>query len=284
MKRKSEELNRMPILIPPKTRAKYEKLKKRLSSLGGAVVAFSGGVDSSFLLAVAHDVLGEKVLAVIACSETYPNAESRKARQLAKKIGARVRVIQTRELDNPSFRENSPFRCYFCKKELFTSLKKIAAEENIPWVLDGANWDDRQDFRPGSQAAHELGVLSPLQEVKLTKEEIRLLSRWLGLPTWDKPSLACLASRIPYYIEIDQKTLEKIAQAEAMLQRAGFKQVRVRHHGEKIARLEVLPEDFSRLISSPRREKLVRQLKSLGYVYITLDLEGYRSGSLNQLL
>lgn len=270
--------------IPKKTMTKYEKLKKLLSTLGGAVVAYSGGVDSTLLLRTAREVLGNKVVAVVASSETYPESEVKVALRLARRMGVRVRQIKTEELANPSFSSNPPDRCYYCKQELFSALKNVAAEEGVPYVLDGANWDDRRDFRPGAKAARELGVRSPLQEVGLSKEEVRLLSRWLGLETWDKPSLACLASRFPYSFAINPENLQRVGQAELWLRKAGFRQVRVRHHGDDIARIEVMPEEIPLFFDPRKRKRLVRRLKSLGYTYITLDLEGYRSGSMNELL
>lgn len=272
------------MVIPKKTLTKLEKLKKLLASLKGAVVAYSGGVDSTLLLRVAREVLGERVVAVVASSETYPESEVRQALTLARRMGVRVRSIKTEELANPAFSSNPPDRCYYCKQELFSALKRVAAEEGLPYVLDGANWDDRRDFRPGARAARELGVRSPLQEVKLSKEEIRLLSRRLGLETWDKPSLACLASRFPYFVSIKAENLKRVEQAELLLRKAGFKQVRVRHHGDEIARIEVLPEEIPLFLEPRTRKRLVRGLKSLGYSYITLDLEGYRTGSLNEPL
>lgn len=276
--------NNQKISPPPKSLAKYEQLKKLLTSMGGAVVAYSGGVDSTFLLKVAHEVLKDKVLAVVATSLTYPEDEVRQAIQLAQKMGVRVRLVETREMENPAFSANPPDRCYHCKQELFSMLKTIAAEEGFSFILDGTNYDDRKDYRPGARAARELGVRSPLAEVKLRKEEIRLLSRWLRLPTWDKPSLACLASRFPYFTEIKPERLAKISKAEAILRNLGFKQVRVRHQSDELARIEIEPEEFSLIIDPIIRKKIVKRFKSLGYIYITLDLEGYRSGSLNLAL
>ncbi len=281
---KEEKRMNSPVSIPRETTAKYEKLKKLLGSFGGVAVAYSGGVDSTLLLRVAREVLGDKVVAVVASSETYPDSEVKAALRLARRMGVRVRHIKTEELANPSFSSNPPDRCYYCKQELFSALKQVADEEGLPYVLDGANWDDRRDFRPGAKAARELGVRSPLQEVRLSKEEVRLLSRWLGLETWDKPSLACLASRFPYFVSINPENLKKVGQAEIWLRKAGFKQVRVRHHGDDIARIEVLPEEIPLFLDPGKRKRLVRRLKSLGYTYITLDLEGYRTGSMNESL
>lgn len=266
---------------PKRIMAKYERLKKLLAQMPAALVAYSGGVDSTFLLRVASEVLKDNVFAVVASSPIYPQREIREALALAKKMGVKVRVIETKEMANPHFLANPPDRCYFCKKELFSRLKEIGLQENRPFILDGTNYDDYKDYRPGSQAAKELEVCSPLAEVKLRKDEIRVLSRWLGLPTWNKPSMACLASRFPYFVEITPERLEKVAKAEEVLRRLGFTQVRVRHHGDDLARLEILPEQFPLIINPRIRKMIINQLKSLGYLYITFDLEGYRSGSLN---
>jgi len=246
-------------------------------------VAFSGGVDSTFLLKVAHDVLGENVLAVIASSETYPQREEKEALRLAKELNVRFRIIHTHELENPDFVNNPPQRCYFCKKELFSRLKHIAESEAIPYILDGSNYEDISDFRPGAKAAEEIGVRSPLKEVRLVKNEIRQLSWKLGLSTWEKPSFACLSSRFPYYTEIDVKSLRQIDQAEDYLRELGFSQFRVRHHGQ-IARIEIAPNEFPTIIKKGIREKIIRNFKRFGYVYITFDLEGYRTGSMNEPL
>lgn len=269
--------------LNPALERKYKQLKTILQEMGGLVVGFSGGVDSTFLLKTAQEILGDKVLAVIASSETYPPREIEEAIKLVRAWGVRYKLIETHELQDPNFRRNPPQRCYYCKKELFSQLKKIAQEEGLPWVVDGSNYDDLQDFRPGTRARDELGVRSPLQEARLTKEEIRYLSRLAGLPTWNKPSFACLASRFPYYSEINEEVLIKIAQAEEFLRSQGFKQVRLRHHGA-LARIEVSPEDIPRFLEAKLRQKVVQRLKNLGYQYVTIDLEGYRTGSMNEVL
>ncbi len=262
---------------------KYERLKAELEKMGKVLVAFSGGVDSSLLLKVASDVLGKNVLAVVAKSGTYPGREVERAGKFAKRFKVRHKIISTHELESPDFLRNPPERCYHCKKELFGRLASIAREEGIPFILDGSNHDDRLDFRPGAKAARELGVRSPLREAGLTKAEIRVLARRLKLPTWDKPSLACLASRFPYHTRIETKSLKRIGAAEDFLQQLGFRQVRVRHHGP-VARIEVEPGEFSRFLKKGLTKRISSRFKKLGYSYVSLDLDGYRTGSMNETL
>jgi uncharacterized protein len=269
--------------IPEETQQKFNELKTVLKEMGSALVAFSGGVDSTFLVKVAQNILGDQILAVIASSESYPKSETQGALEIAKELGVPYMVIRTRELDNPDFANNPPDRCYHCKSELFSRLKAIAAEKGLSFVLDGSNVDDLGDYRPGLQACEELGIRSPLKEVRLGKSEIRMLSRHMNLPTWNKPSLACLASRFPYNSVIDKASLEQVAKAEEYLWSLGFSQVRVRHHGP-IARVEVDSEGVHRLLEPTFRAKIVEKLKHLGYAYVTLDLAGYRTGSMNEPL
>ena len=253
-------------------------VKSILSSMGEVLIAYSGGVDSTLLLKIAKEVLGDKVLAVTARSETYPEEEIEAAVELAKSLGVKHQIIETKELEDERFISNPSDRCYFCKQELFSNLIKMA---NGSFVLDGAHFDDLKDHRPGKKAAEELGVRSPLQEAKLTKEEIRAVSRELNLPTWNKPSLACLASRFPYGMRLTRENLKKVAEAERYLKSLGLKQVRVRHHSDS-ARIEVPKENIPLLFK--KHKEIIGKLKNLGYTYITVDLEGYRSGSMNEVL
>ena len=269
--------------LKTETLSKFESLKSILKNMGTVLVGFSGGVDSSLLLKTAQEVLGDRVLAVIAKSETYPEKEQEEAVRLAEEWNVRLKIIQTDELDNPEFVQNPPTRCYFCKSELFSKLKEIASSEGILFVCDGANYEDLDDFRPGAKAAEELGVRSPLKEAGLVKDEIREISRWMGLPTWNKPSLACLSSRFPYNTEIDRDSLKQISLAEDYLRSKGFTQVRVRHHGQ-IARIEVEPDEIVIMMDPELRRDVVENLKAFGYSYVTLDLAGYRTGSMNEPL
>lgn len=247
------------------------------------LVAYSGGCDSTLLLNVAHDVLGDAVMAVTARSETYPSREYEEAREVARALGVKHITIDTSELSVEGFSSNPPDRCYFCKAELFQKLLDVASENGLRFVADGASLDDASDHRPGMRAAAELGIVSPLKEARLTKEDIRQISRSLGLSTWNKPSFACLASRFPYGEEITPEKLKMVEEAEDFIRGLGFRQVRVRHHGST-ARIEVPEGDIDRFLEKGVREKVASRLKEIGYVYVSLDLRGYRSGSLNEVL
>jgi len=262
---------------------KAANLKKIIHDMGTVLIAFSGGVDSTFLAVTAHEVLGNKSLAVFASSPVAPPMEKEDAASIARQFGLNFRTIDSREMDNPDFVANPPERCYYCKKELFSELKPIAMEEGLAWIADGTNADDLGDYRPGRKAGYEADIRSPLLEAGLTKDEIRKLSKEKGLPTWDKPASPCLASRIPYGIAVTAETLYKIAQGEIYLRSLGLRQLRLRHHGD-IARIELDEKDMERVMKVDVRRGIVEHLKKLGYKYITLDLTGYRTGSLNEVL
>ena len=265
------------------TKQKYNKLQRLLKDMGSLVLAYSGGVDSTFLLKVAKDALGDNVLAVTAVSPTYTQEEYERACKTARSLDVRYLSIQTNELENPEFLKNSPYRCYYCKKELFQKLRTIADQEGISFVADASNQDDYSDFRPGRIAAKEAGIRSPLIEAGLKKNEIRALSRKMGLQTWDLPAMACLASRFPYGESLTLEKIKRVDQAEKFLRDLGFQHVRVRSH-DKIARIEVYANLAHKLAHLELGLKVVRELKRLGFVYVTLDLEGYRTGSLNEVL
>jgi uncharacterized protein len=260
---------------------KWDRLKGLLQEMQCAVVAYSGGVDSSLLLKAAAGVIGPNIVAVTADSETYPTGELAEAKDFARSLGVTHRILRTSELQSEEFAANPPERCYFCKKELFGKLKQIAETEGIPFVLDGSNTDDLKDYRPGGRAAAEFGVRSPLREAGFSKSDVRACARLLNLPVWDKPSLACLSSRIPYGTRITSELLKTIQAAEDHLHVLGFRQVRVRHHGDT-ARIEIDEEDFPKLLAADATGKVVAELKRLGYTYVCLDLEGYRTGSMNE--
>jgi len=257
------------------------QLRARLASLGSVVVAFSGGTDSAYLAYVASSTLGDRALCVTAESASYPARHRKIATDLAAQFHLRHEFIRTAEIDNPDYRANAPDRCYHCKRELFTHLTSLAHERGFEAVLDGANADDRGDYRPGRQAARELGVLSPLDDANLTKDEIRELSRHAGLPTWNLPASACLSSRIPYHSEVTPEKLRMIERAEEVLRALEFRIFRVRHH-DNLARVELGPDEMMRALDPVVREALVRDIKAAGYQYVALDLQGYRMGSLNE--
>ena len=266
-----------------KARSKKDDLIHYIENLGSLIVAYSGGVDSTFLLAVAHQVLGEKVLAATATSATYPSQEKEEAVQFATKQGINHVVFESDETCLPAFSENSPDRCYHCKKLLSQELLQIAKERGISNIALAANIDDLGDYRPGITAAEEMGMIEPLMEVKLTKEEIRFLSKEMDLPTWDKPAMACLASRIPYGEPVTDEKLKMVEEAESFLARNGFCQFRVRHHGD-VARIEVDIADLKKIMDKTLREKIVERFKDIGFLHIALDLEGYVTGSMNRAL
>lgn len=262
---------------------KYQRLQRTLRDLRSLAVGFSGGVDSTLLLRVAHDELGDRVLAVTAASEMHPAAELEAAKALAAEIGAPHVVIETSPLELACVRANPPDRCYHCKRALLTRIARVASERGIDRVADGTNADDADAYRPGLRAAEELGVLRPLQDAGLTKADLRGLSRELGLPTWDKPAYACLATRFPYGHELRPAELRMVEAAEDFLRELGFRQCRVRHHGS-VARIEVEPGRVADAAAPETAVRIVRRLREIGFRYVTLDLQGYRSGSFDARL
>jgi pyridinium-3,5-biscarboxylic acid mononucleotide sulfurtransferase len=273
----------MSVELRVDARTKLAELERLLRDMGRVLVAYSGGVDSTFLLRVAADTLGDDALGVTARSDSYPERELEEATRLAQEMGARHLVVDTHEMETESYVANPNNRCYFCKTELWDTLGPIASQQGFTAMVDGFNADDVGDYRPGAMAAKEHGVRSPLLEAGLTKQEIRALSREMGLATWDKPAMACLSSRVPYGERITREKLEQIDRAENLLRELGYRQLRVRHHGD-VARIELATEDMPRFFAEGLAEPIARRIKELGFQYVTLDLLGYRSGSLNEVL
>jgi len=266
------------------TSQKLDRLQEILRAMESVAIGYSGGVDSTLLLKVAVDILGPHAVAMIGKSATYPTREFEEAMTLAKSIGAKTLIVDTEETDNLKFRENPADRCYYCKTELFAKLGTIARQEGLRWIADGTITDDLQDFRPGMKAKSENGVRSPLLEAELTKGEVREISRHLDLPTWDKPSFACLSSRFPYGTAITIENLNRVNDAETIFRDYGFRVFRVRFHDSNTARIELATAEISRLLDEHLRSELVRKMKALGFIYITLDLQGYRTGSMNEVI
>ena len=261
---------------------KYESLKLYIKKLGSVAVAFSSGVDSTFLLYAAHDALGDRAIALTGVSYSFPAREKNESEEFCEKLGVKQIYIETDELSMPEYASNPKDRCYYCKKNLFSQMLETAKAQGIEYVAEGSNLDDEGDYRPGLKAIAELKVLSPLRDVGFTKAEIRAMSEKLGLPTASKPSFACLASRVPYGETITKEKLGKIEQAEQLLLEEGFSQFRVRIHGEDLARIELLPEDINRMLDEELRLRIYDKLKSFGFSYVSLDLRGYHMGSMNE--
>jgi uncharacterized protein len=269
--------------LPRTLLAKEEALLARLGQAGRVMVAFSGGVDSSYLAWAAHRALGDDCLSVTAVSPSYPDSHRAMAEQIVEQFGLRHRFVDTHEMERSAYRANAPDRCYHCKSELFETMDRLGAELGFDRVSYGVNTDDTSDYRPGQRAADEHGVMAPLQEAGLSKQEIRDLSRAAGLPTADLPASACLSSRLPYGTEVTVERLRQVEKGEEVLRALGFRQVRLRHHGE-LARVEIDPVELPRALEKKMADRIVRAIKPLGFRYVTLDLEGYRMGSLNEVL
>lgn len=267
--------------LKAETQARYELLQSKLREMESVLVAYSGGVDSALLLKVAHDVLGERALGAIASSPAYADEETNEALAVAARMGVPVLTLQTHEMEDERYVVNNLNRCYFCKTELFTQLTPLARQHNLRHIAYGLNIDDLGDFRPGQRAAREFSVRAPLKEAGLGKDDIRAIAKFLGVPVWNKPALACFSSRIPYGTKIDIASLQMIYQAEKLLHELGFRQVRVRHH-DKLARIEVERADLPRLVEDQVSQVVTEGLRKIGYLYVTVDLQGFRSGSMNE--
>ena len=263
--------------------SKLKRLEAILSDMRSVLVAYSGGADSTFLLKVASNILGDRAIAVTASSATYTPQELEEARKNTELIGAKHIIVHTNELDDPDFASNPPDRCYYCKKELFTKLFELAQQHSLNYVIDGSTCDDEKDFRPGTRAAVEFRVRSPLKDAGFTKEEIRALSRDMNLPTWDKPPLPCLSTRFPYGTQITKEKVVRVGRAEEFLAGFGIRQLRVRDHNN-IARIEVPRKDMPLFLDEEISKQIMENFKDLGYTYVTLDLQGYRMGSMNEPL